>query len=470
LNAVNSELEHKVAELDESSDDLRNLLAGNDIATIFLDNQTRIKWFTPAVTRLFDVIDADIGRPIANLAQKFADGDLVGKARQAIDQLAMTQEDVRGNNGRFYSLRVQPYRTRDNRIVGAVASFVDVTELQQSQSRAAEARDYAEAIVRTVETPMLVLGGDLRVQSANPAFYQYFQVDEEQTGGQHVYELGNGQWDIPELRRLLEQLLPTAGWIADFDVDHDFPQIGRRWMLVNAQRIVGYGDRPDLILLGFRDTTERKLAERHREMLLAELSHRVKNSLAVVQSIAAQTLRNSKTLQEYGDAFTGRIQALGRAHDIAVESGFQRVALGVIVVYALEPFKINGRITIAEGPFVEFESVASQSLMLMLHELATNALKYGALSTGAGTVSIDWNINKTEGNPRLIFTWTESGGPTVIAPERTGNGTRFIKGSVRHDLRGDADLSFRPEGFCATITVPLKETADTFEPILARSS
>jgi two-component system CheB/CheR fusion protein len=186
LNAVNTELEHKVVELDETSDDLRNLLPGNDIASIFLDTHTRIKWFTPAVTRLFDVIDTDIGRPIAHLAQKFINGDLVGKARQAIDQLLMTEESVRANNGRQYLLRVQPYRTRDNRIVGAVASFVDVTELERSQSRTAEARDYAEAIVRTVHDPMIVLCSDL---SANPAFYEYFQTDEKDT-----WEISSTSW------------------------------------------------------------------------------------------------------------------------------------------------------------------------------------------------------------------------------------------------------------------------------------
>lgn len=465
LNAVNAELEHKVAELDETSDDLRNLLSGNDIATIFLDTHTRIKWYTPAVTRLFDVLDTDIGRPIANLAQKFVDGDLVGKARDAIDRLATSGEVVQADNGRIYSLRVQPYRTRDNRIAGAVASFVDVTELEQSQSRIAEARDYAEAIVRTAHDPMMVLGDDLRIRSANPAFYRCFRTDAKHTEGYLVYELGNGQWNIPQLRRLLEALLPTATRIDEFEVEHDFPEIGHRWMVLNAQRMPGHGDRPDLILLAFDDTTERKQAERHREMLITELSHRVKNSLAVVQSIATQTLRNSKTLEEYDNAFTGRIHALGRAHDIVLNSGFQHIALGSIVDQALEPFRANGRIEIAESPPVELDPVVSQSLTLMLHELATNALKFGALSTGAGMVSLDWRIDANDGHRRVVITWIESGGPAVTAPDRTGNGTRFIKGSVRYELRGDANLDFRSEGLRATIAFPLKDAASTADAI-----
>ncbi len=463
LNAVNAELEHKVAELDETSDDLRNLLAGNDIASIFLDEQTRIKWFTPAVTRLFDVIDTDIGRPISHLAQKFVNGDLVGKARAAIDQLAMAQETVKAHSERIYSLRVQWYRTRSNRIIGAVASFVDVTELEQSQARIAEARDYSQAIVQTVHDPMVVLNGALCVQTASPAFYRYFQVEAKDTVGQLVYDLGNGQWDIPELRRLLDDLLPTSGRIADFEVEHEFPKIGRRFLVLNAQRIVGYGDRPDLILLAFNDATERKEVERHRTILIGELSHRVKNSLAVVQSIATQTLRSSTTLEQFHDAFAGRIQALSRAHDIALKGGYQKIALDVVVDQALEPFKANGRIEIAAGPVIELKPAISQSLTLMLHELATNALKYGALSTGAGAVAIDWRAELGAGADgdtlRIVLSWVESGGPLVAAPSRVGQGTQFIKASVQYELRGDTTIEFPPEGCRATISFPLKVAA-----------
>lgn len=120
---------------------------------------------------------------------------------------------------------------------------------------------------------------------------------------------------------------------------------------------------------------------------------------------------------------------------------------------------VDGHFEVAEGEAVELEPVASQSLTLMLHELATNALKYGALSDSAGTVLISWRIDRNGGDSRVVFTWTESGGPNVTTPSRTGNGTRFIKGSVRHDLRGDATLDFQPGGLRATIAFPLKKPA-----------
>jgi two-component system CheB/CheR fusion protein len=226
-------------------------------------------------------------------------------------------------------------------------------------------------------------------------------------------------------------------------------------MVLNAQRIVGLGERPDLILLVFDDATERKRAERHREMLVAELSHRVKNSLTVVQSIATQTLRGSGTLEEFGNAFAGRIEALRRAHDITLKGGYQNIALASVVDQTLEPFTISGRTKIGEGPRVEISSVGSQSLTLMLHELATNALKCGALSADNGMVSVGWRIDANDGSPGVVLTWTESGGPAVIAPDRAGQGTRFIKGSVRYELRREGTLDFRPEGLRATISFPL---------------
>ncbi len=337
LNAVNAQLERKVHELDEAGDDLRNLLAGNDIATIFLDERMRIKWFTPAVKTLFDVIDADIGRPLANLAQKFTDGDIVAKAKAAVEKLTVLEEEVSADDGRCFSLRVQPYRTRDNRIAGAVASFIDVTELKATQAEMAAARNYAEAIVETVRDPLLVLDGDLRVISANPSFYTMFQIRPSGTEGRKFFEIEHRLWDTPELRKLLEKLLPEHGQVTDFEVEHDFPKLGKRTILVNARRIDGENGRPDLILIAKEDVTERKDAERRNALLVGELSHRVKNSLAVIQSLATQTLRSSDSLGAFGTAFQGRLQALGRAHDLMLKSEYREVALSAVVDQALSP-------------------------------------------------------------------------------------------------------------------------------------
>jgi two-component system CheB/CheR fusion protein len=458
LNAVNAQLERKVHELEEAGDDLRNLLAGNEIATIFLDARMRIKWFTPTVQELFDLVEQDVGRPLANFAQKFADGDLIGKARAAIERLATYQEEVKAEDGKCFLLRVQPYRTRDNRIAGAVASFIDITELKASQARIAEARDYAEAIVRTVHDPLIVLDTDLRVQSANPAFYKTFQVSPAETEGRLFFELGNGQWNNAGLRLALEKLLPQQGQVAAFEIVHEFPAIGPRRMLLNANRIAGYDDRPDLILIAIDDASIRLDAERHQAMLVGELSHRVKNTLAVIQGIATRTMRNSESLAAFNDTFLGRIHALGRAHDMILNSGFRTIELGVIIDLALKPFQEGGQIRIASGPAVWLGHTASQSITMFLHELATNAVKYGALSVAAGEVAIGWRLDGDGDGRRVVIDWVETDGPAVNPSPRAGQGTRLIEGSVAHELHGTARLEFAPAGLRAVIDFPLKST------------
>ena len=458
LSAVNSQLERKLQELEEAGDDLRNLLAGNQIATIFLDTSMRIKWFSPAVKELFDLVDRDVGRPISNFAQKFADGSLVDKARASMDRLAAFEEEVRAESGKCFLLRVQPYRTRDNRIAGAVASFLDISDLKGEQRELRAARDFAEATVNTVRDPLLVLTADCKVVSANPAFYRMFKLKPGEVEGKPWFEIENGQWDVPRLHELLEKMLPEEGQVNDFEVEHDFPKLGKRCILVNARRIAGEGKRPDLILIAKEDITDRRDAERHQLLLVGELSHRVKNTLAIVQSIATQTLRHSKDFEQFDRAFIGRIHALSRAHDMVLNSGFTDIELKSIIEQAVKPFQINGQIKVSKGPSVPLGQAASQCLTLLFHELATNAVKYGALSADNGGVAIDWKIDGRDGSRRVVLNWSERGGPEVTSPPRPSHGTRFIQKSVAHDLRGEAKLDFEPAGLRATIAFPVEES------------
>ena len=209
-----------------------------------------------------------------------------------MDRLETFEQEVHADNGRIYLLRVLPYRTSDNRIAGVAATFVDVTDLKATQAATDEARTYAEAIVETIRNPLLVLGGDLCVQSANGAFHEMFGIGPAETTGRSVFAL-HGGWNIPALRALLEEMLPKHEQIRDFALEFALPRSGMRHMLLNARRIAGQATRPERILLALEDVTERRLAARHQQLLVGELSHRVKNTLTVIQSLAAQTLRRS---------------------------------------------------------------------------------------------------------------------------------------------------------------------------------
>jgi len=256
LSTANSQLEAKVDELEAARNDLDNLLASTNIATLFLDTDFRIRRYTPAATRLFSLIPSDIGRPLGDITQKFADPDLLADAAAVRRTPVARTREVRADDGRWYVRQALPYRTRRGRTDGVVLTLSDV-----AAEALQEARIYAEAIVDTVREPLLVLDSDLRILSANQSFYTTFHVSEEATAGRSLYELGNRQWDIPRLRTLLSDVLPRKRELTDFEVRHDFAAIGPRVMLLNARALRRGGGRPDLILLALLDVTDRRRAQ-----------------------------------------------------------------------------------------------------------------------------------------------------------------------------------------------------------------
>ena len=269
LETVNSELNRKVAELDFANSYLQNLLNSTQVATIFLDPELRIRNFTPAAGIVFRLIPGDVGRPITDLAAQFADVGLIDDIIEVLKSLTTRERDLAGAQGRHYLLRILPYRTIHNVIDGVVVTFTDVTQLKQAEQFAEDAKTFAESIVDTVREPLLVLDKELRVQSANQSFYKTFNVTANETPNCLFYELGNHQWDIPELRRLLGEVLPEKEALEDFQVEHDFPVIGRKTMLLNARQISQQKGKIPLILLAIEDITERRRAEELQVRLAA---------------------------------------------------------------------------------------------------------------------------------------------------------------------------------------------------------
>ena len=154
-----------------------------------------------------------------------------------IDTVRTEQREVRDKDGHWYTLCIRPYRTAENKIDGAVVVLTDIDEAKHARMSLAESAEYAQSIVDTVREPFLILGADLRVISANRSFYATFRVKPEETKGLLVYELGNGQWGIPALQTLLEDVLPGNHPLEDFEIEHEFPGIGPRAMLLNARGV-----------------------------------------------------------------------------------------------------------------------------------------------------------------------------------------------------------------------------------------
>ena len=209
-----------------------------------------------------------------------------------------------------------------------------------------------------------------------------------------------------------------------------------------------------------QDVTERKEAEERQKLLIDELNHRVKNTLATVQSLATQTARGTDSPEAFRKAFEGRLIALSQAHDQLTRRHWKSADLrdiveGATAPHLARPQESQDQIAIEGEPITVTPRVAL-TLALGLHELTTNATKYGALSVPAGRIEVRWRIERRPSQPPLLWIeWRERGGPPVTAPERQGFGTRFIEGSVASELQGKAQLDYDPAGLVCTMEIPL---------------
>jgi two-component sensor histidine kinase/PAS domain-containing protein len=328
----------------------------------------------------------------------------------------------------------------------------DITESERLRFELEGERDFAEKLIDSIRESILVLGWDLRVRYANLSFYDHFRASREQTEGRFIWELGNGQWNIAELRTLLERILPEQNSFDDYEIEHEFETIGLRTMLLNARRL----DHTNLILLAIRDVTEQRHHEVRQNALMGELQHRVKNILGKVRSMARQTRRCHRSLDEFMEAFEARLDALARTQDLLLTTPSGAVQLREIVLAELAAGGAElGVKSTVEGPAVALSPRDAQAMGMTIHELTTNAAKHGALKAEKGRIEIRWRVDRMSGHPHLKFGWREHGVKVEdVAPAR-GFGTEVIEKNLAYMLGGSARLSFAPDGADYRLEFPL---------------
>ncbi|OIP77372.1 MAG: hypothetical protein AUK48_04080 [Oscillatoriales cyanobacterium CG2_30_44_21] len=255
ITTVNDELRSRNLQLQQSNNDMQNLLTSVSIAILMLSGDLRIRRFTPMAEQVFNLIPTDVGRPFSDIQTNIDGADLLGLAISTINTLIPFEQEVQDRSQHWYSLRIRPYRTLENVIDGVVISLIDIDLIKKNSLELELSRNYSKAIVETLRQPLLVLDADLQVITANPVFYQTFQMLPSQTEGRSIFGLGD--WNIAQLRSLFNDILTDHISIYDYEITQDFTHLGTRTMLLNACEI----DRDNvgkMILIVIEDITERK--------------------------------------------------------------------------------------------------------------------------------------------------------------------------------------------------------------------
>ena len=262
LNTVNDELHNRNLELDRLNSDLRNVLGSTTLPVVMVDRSLRIRRLTAASAKVLKIVPSDIGRPIMEIRPDIEVPNLDELIVSVIENLTPRELEIEDKYGHWHSLQIRPYRTTDDKIDGAVIVLADIDEAKQASERVRKSQLFMEETLATVREPLLVLKQDLTVMYVNPSFLKTFEVRREDTERRLLYDLGDEQWNIPKLRAMLEEVLSKDTPVVDFEVDHDFPHLGKKVMLLNARKIEdGHNDLP-LMLLAIEDISDRRRSEK----------------------------------------------------------------------------------------------------------------------------------------------------------------------------------------------------------------
>lgn len=302
----------------------------------------------------------------------------------------------------------------------------------------------AEAL-ELVSDAVYVLDREGRYVVFNRAAEQYFGASRELVLGREIWEVfpqGRGTPFEAAVRRALEEGAETRFETASAVRPNHTVEL-------RIAPLTGVG-----VAVALCDVSGRSEADQRLQLLVNELNHRVKNSMAVVQGLARQSFAASRSLEQARDDFTGRLVAFAAAHDVITEQNWEGADLRQLIERTLAGQLLADRRVVLEGPQVRISPKTALSLSLALHELVTNAFKYGALSNDEGQVQVSWTASGAAGAVRLHLIWAESGGPPVAQPERRGFGVRLLERALAVDLGGQVRLRFEPTGLVCEIEAP----------------
>lgn len=454
LQTVNAELKIKLETVSRAHNDLQNLMAATDVGVLFLDQRLRIKRFTPHITELFNISTIDEGRPIGDFTHRLAYDHLLEDANQVLKELGSIEREIASRSRRWFLMRLRPYRTVDDRIDGVVVTFVDVTDRRAAEEALRQSEERLRQMTHLVEMSgesICVWDLDDGVLEWNRGSTALFGYSREEVLGKDKRVLLATEVPGSSFDAVVAQLQVAGNWTGEVRQRN---KQGRHLIVDTLIDLVPVGGRR-LVLETSRDVTERRSWEQRQNLLLDELTHRVRNTLTVVQSIAAETLRSTASSADFVERFEGRLAALARAHKLLVEAQWRGAELAALVRQQLVPYSPDGSDRLAtDGDTILLPANLATPFGLVLHELATNAVKHGAWSVPGGRVTLRWRLDGGDGDRALWVEWTERGGPPVVEPTRSGFGARLIRTGLPHAA---VELAFPPGGIVCTLSIPLTQ-------------
>jgi len=413
LTALNSQLQETLERQRDTSNDLQNTLDSTGVATLFLDGDLNIRFFTPAAKSLIRVIATDIGRPLADLALLGIDPGLIADARAMLTSLAPLGREIEAENGTWYMRRILPYRTDDNQIAGVVITFADISEVKAAELEIEAARAYSDSIIDTIRQPLVVLDEALRVVSANRSFYRTFGLEPAEAVGQPLGSVARHHPGAEGLRAFLERVQADPSQAEDYEIEIELPPLGRRLLLLNARRLREGPHGKPKVLLAIDDITERRraaealgAAKREAEQanlgksrFLAAASHDLRQplqTLSFLQGLMAKKVTD-KTVLGLIDRLAETVSAMSGMLDTLLD--INQLEAGVVRRDIID-FPINAVLEELGSQFAYHEtvdrldlhvvrsglSVRSDPRLLaqMIHNLVSNAVKY----TAAGRILV----------------------------------------------------------------------------------
>lgn len=466
LQTVNAELKRKLEDISIAHNDLQNLTAATEIGTLFLDSSLRIKMFTPPVADLFNITTADIGRAITDFTHRLIYDGIEDSVHAILRDVAPQETEVQAKDGRWFMLRLRPYRTIENNINGTVLTFVDISARLEAERRLAESERRLRALVQASAQVTYRMSPDWKemhelsggefladTDRLEPHWLQRYILEEDRTDVQAAIDEAIRSRTLFEKEHRVRKADGTIGW--------------------TLSRAVPIIDNGGAIIEWFgaaSDETKRHEAaetlqesEAQLQVMVAELHHRTRNLLGIVGTIMRQLAGSSSSLADFRARFNERLEALSRVQSLLSRRGETGIDLCELVRLELDALGVDpkdSRISVT-GASTLLPRTTAQTLSMAIHELATNARKYGALNGASGRLAVQWTVGQVEGGKRsLQFVWIETG---ILVPideadgsmRQGGYGRELIERALPYTLKATTTYELGRDRLDCTVVVPL---------------